>query len=133
MKYTLLIILLTCKISYGQDTAKIKELFRQAMEYKNKGDFENSIKTEIKLLSLDPRNYVSANIIAGLYGKLGNFAEEINWASKAIQINSKFSDGYVNLGNGYSGLGNLFNAERCFKEAVKLDPLSSFPYYSLGV
>jgi len=133
MKYSLLLILLICQISYGQDTAKIKELFKQAAEYENKGDFENSITTQIKLSNLDPHNYVSANIIAGLYGKLGKFNEEIQWAGKAIQINPKFSDAYINLGNGYFGSGNLINSEKCFKEALTLDSTSSFPYYSLGV
>ena len=133
MKQLLFILLFLCQFCYGQDSTKIKQLFRQALDYEDKGDIANAIKTQTKLFNLDTRNYASANIIAGLYGKIGKFSEEIFWANKAIEISPKFSNGYINLGNGYAGQGNISKAENSFKEALELDSTSPYPYYSLGV
>src|SRR6185369_2931902 len=98
---------------FGQDTAKLNQLYRQAMVLEDKGDLDGAMKLQMQLFSLDPRNYVSANVIAGLYGKMGSFAEEITWGNKVIQMNPKFSPGYINLGNGYAGSGNMPVAEKC--------------------
>src|SRR5258706_3761915 len=124
MKYSLFLFMIICQVSSGQDTSKIKELFKQAMEYEDKGDIGNALKTQIKLFNLDTKNYASANIIAGLYGKAGRFTEEIQWADKAIQIHPGFSNAYINLGNGYAGLQDFTNAEINYKEALNADSLS---------
>lgn len=133
MKYFLYFLLFICQTTYGQDTAKLNQLYRQAMVLEDKGDLPGAMRLQMQLFTLDPHNYVSANVIAGLYGKMGRFEEEINWGNKVIQMNPKFSDGYINLGNGYAGSGNIAAAEKCFKQSVSLDPLNKFAYYSLGV
>lgn len=133
MKYLLYFIFFFSTVSNAQDSLKIKRLFQEAMEYEDKGDIDNALKTQLKLFKLDSSNYPSANVIAGLYGKKGRFSEEIRWATIATSINPKFSNGYINLGNGFVGQGNLLSAEENFKIALKLDTLSPFPYYSLGV
>jgi protein O-GlcNAc transferase len=132
MKYLLFFCLFISQVSKGQDTAKIKKLFLQALDYENKGDLQNALKTQLKIFNLDSGNYASANVIAGLYGKLSNFDEEINWAKKSVSI-YPFSNGYINLGNGFAGSGNIERAEENFKQAALMDSLSPLPFYSLGV
>lgn len=133
MKYFLSFLLFICQTSYSQDTAKLNQLYKQAMALEDKGDLEGAMRLQMQVFNLDARNYVSANVIAGLYGKMGRFVEEINWGNKVIQMNPTFSDGYINLGNGYAGSGNMPVAEKYYKQSLALDPLNKFAYYSLGV
>ena len=133
MKYVLIPALLFCLTVHGQDTAKIKELYKQAMEYERNGDLNNAIKTQINLFNLDTHNYVSANVIAGLYGKAGKFVDEIVWAGISLKIEPGFSMAYINLGNAYAGLQDFANAEINYREALRTDSLSPYAYYSLGL
>jgi tetratricopeptide (TPR) repeat protein len=133
MKCLFYSIFFLSQICYGQDTLKFKKLLNEAIEYENKGDFENSIKTQKKLFTLDSTDFVSANIIAGLYGKTNAFSEEIYWATKSLNINPGFALAYINLGNGYEGQGNISKAENYFNISLDIDSLSPYPYYSLGV
>lgn len=121
------------QVCFGQDTLKMKQLYSEAAAFEDKGDLVNAIKTQVRLFNLDTSNYVSANIIAGLYGKMERFDEEVKWGKKSTQINPTFSDGYINLGNGYFGLGNIAVAEKCFLYCQKLDATNHFAYYSLGL
>ena len=121
------------QVCFGQDTTKMKQLYSEAATFEDNGDLVNAIKTQVRLFKLDTSNYVSANVIAGLYGKMERFDEEIQWGTKSIQINPKFSDGYINLGNGYFGLGNLVAAEKCFLQCKNIDSTNHFAYYSLGL
>lgn len=133
MKRLLYILLFAFQFSFGQETSKVQGLIQQALEYEQKGDIENAIKTHKKILDINPGSYQSANTIAGLYGLLGKFSDEIDWAQKAININPQYSMGYINLGNGYAGKDDNQKAEENFKKADSLDPSSPFPPYSLGV
>lgn len=117
----------------GQDSSKIKKLYEEAMHYEDIGDLQSALNTQIELFNLDSQSYPSANVIAGLYGKLGQFDNEVLWATKATTIKADYSAGYINLGNGYSGQGDLVKAEGSFNHALQLDSLNAIPYYSLGV
>lgn len=75
----------------------------------------------------------AANTIAGLYGKMNRFRDEINWAKEAIKLNFGYSNSYINLGNGYIGLGITDSARSSFLEAAQLDPKNPYAPYSLGV
>jgi superkiller protein 3 len=133
MKRLLYLLLFAFHFSFGQDASKEQGLIQQALDYEQKGDIDNAIKTGKKIFDINPGSYQEANSIAGLYGQLGKFADEITWAQKAIKINPKFSMGYVNLGNGYFGKGDVQKAEESYKKADSLDQSSPFPPYSLGV
>ncbi len=133
MKRLLYLLLFAFHFSFGQNASKEEELIQQALDYEQKGDINNAIKTGKKIIHINPGSYQEANSIAGLYGQLGKFVDEITWAQKAIKINPKFSMGYVNLGNGYLGKGDVQKAEESYKKADSLDPSSPFPPYGLGV
>jgi tetratricopeptide (TPR) repeat protein len=133
MKYTLMLVLLIAHACYGQDVAKMKQLFMQGMAYEDKGDINDAIKTDLTLYKMDTTNYVVATVLAGLYGKNSDFTQEITWAGKAVSLQPNFFNGYINLGNGYSGSGDIINAEKYYKKALAIDSTSPLPYYSLGL
>jgi len=70
MKRLLYLLLFAFQFSFGQDTSKVQGLIQQALEYEQKGDTDNAIKTHKKILHINPNNYLSANTIAELYGQL---------------------------------------------------------------
>ena len=133
MKNLSYLLLLICQFSFAQTTVKKLKLIEQALAFEEKGDIENAIKTHEKVLSLDAGNFQSANSIAGLYGLLGKYGDEISWAEKAIKINRKYCLAYINLGNGYMLKGDLQNAITYYKKADVLEPKNPLPPYSLGV
>jgi len=133
MNFFFCFLLLISQFVYGQDSSKIKKLVEQALAYEEKGDLTNAIRAHKKIIDLNPDCYQSSNTIAGLYGLLGQFSDEIIWAQKTIIINPSFSMGYINLGNGYAGKGDLTKAEENYLQAEKYDPTSPYPPYSLGV
>jgi len=133
MKLLFYLLLLIGQFCYAQDSSKVKKLIEQALIYEQKGDIENAIKTHKKIFEINSNNYQSANSIAGLYGLNQNFPDEIIWAQKAIKIKQNFSMGYINLGNGYAGQGDLKKAGEYYDLAEKYDSLSPYPPYSLGV
>ena len=44
MKYLLFFCLFLSQALEGQDTAKIRQLFLQALDYEDKGDLQNALK-----------------------------------------------------------------------------------------
>lgn len=114
-------------------TPEVKKLMDQGLALEDKGDIPGAIKVNQQILKLQPTNYFAMNVIAGLYGQLGQFKDEATWAKKATAINPKFDLAYINYGNAMSGLGQDKAAETAFKKAVQLNPKSVFPLYNLGV
>jgi tetratricopeptide (TPR) repeat protein len=115
---------------------RIYPLLEQAFYLDEHKDYEAAIEKYKKLLDLGTLGIgvaPTSNSIAGCYGKLGNFTEEVNWAKKATDADPEFPLGYINLGNGYAGLGDLDRATRAFTKFVALRPKDPKGYYSLGV
>lgn len=71
--------------------------------------------------------------MAGLYGKLGNFEQEIIWAKRAISINPKYFNAFINLGNAQASSGNVAEARSSYQKAQQISPSNPLPVYSIGV
>lgn len=112
---------------------EVKTLIAQSLKTEDSGNYAGAIKIHQKILKLQPKNIYSINTIAGLYGKLGAFSEEIVWAKKAIDVDSNYELAYLNYGNGLFGLGKVNEAKNAFKQALKINPKSADANYSLGV
>jgi tetratricopeptide (TPR) repeat protein len=133
MKLVFIILGFLALKGFSQDTAKTDSLMTEALKAEDSGNFRAAIDINKEIISLNPKNAEPVISIAGLYGKLKNFDQEIAWARNAIKIDSNSSAAYVNLGNGYAGKGDLLRAKKSYEHADKLDPESPFPPYSLGV
>lgn len=116
----------------------------EAIRREEAGDLIGAIEANKKIAQLEPRNASALTTIAGLYGLLGMaafgssrehyFEEEIIWARKAIDVNPRFSNAYVNLGNALMMLGGrITEAKQAFEKARQLTPDKPYPVYSLGV
>jgi tetratricopeptide (TPR) repeat protein len=113
--------------------SKHKELLDQAFAAEDRHDYESAINLYLEILDISPRDYAATNSIAGLYGKEEQFADEIMWAQKTLDINPWFAQAYINMGNGYLGQDSLDMATACYRKAEKIAPNAPVVAYSLGV
>lgn len=112
---------------------KVDALIKEGFALEESGDFPAAIAVNKKILRIMPKNIYALNTIAGLYGRVGKFNEEIKWAKKAIDVNPNFYLGYINYGNGLAALNRYDESEKAFKKAMEIAPKNPLPYYSLGV
>lgn len=118
--------------TYAAETVRQK-LIQREIALEDAGDLVGAIEINKQILRLNPNDAAAMNVIAGLYGQLGKFKDEIIWARKAIASDPKLSRAYVNYGNAEFYLGNVAEARAAFEKAQKLAPQDPLPVYSLGV
>jgi tetratricopeptide (TPR) repeat protein len=115
---------------------RIYPILEQAFDLEEHKDYTAAIAKYQQLLDLGTLGKGVAptfNAIAGCYQQLGNYAEQVKWAKKATEAEPEFALGYINLGNGYAGLGDVDQAAQAFTQFVALRPKDPKGYYSLGV
>lgn len=132
---TILIFALFGSLGAAELPKRQDNSLRLAIAAEDRGDFQRAIELHKGIAQRDPTNWRSLNSIAGLYGKLGKFEEEIEWAKKAQQVNTDKTNELpaINMGNGYLGEGNLPQAMFTFVAAITINPHSAIGHYSLGV
>jgi len=111
----------------------IVRLMKEEIAREDDGDVKGAIEINLKILQLDPRNTSAMNTIAGLFGKLGEFEQEVAWAQKAIAIDPQFDLAYINSGNALAGLKRYNESAAAYKKAIQIDPKNPLGVYSLGV
>lgn len=112
---------------------QIHALVQQAISLEDKGDLTGAVDTNKKVIKLDPKAAVTMNVIAGLYGRLGDFHSEADWARKAIALDPKFTGAYINFGNAMGSAGRPAEARKAFSKVIELNSKSPLGVYSLGV
>lgn len=127
----LLALLLTTP-SYSA-SPQTQSLVSQALIAEDSGQTHRAIRLYKQVLAEDPTSFEATNSIAGLYGALGDYSQQVIWAQKAIKLSPNDYKGYINLGNGYGSTGKIREAELAFTQANKLAPNQPIPFYSLGL
>ncbi|NDG86290.1 MAG: tetratricopeptide repeat protein [Proteobacteria bacterium] len=109
-------------------------LLDQAVALEKKGKLAEAIKIHEKIAKKAPSLRVPSYVtIGGIYGKMGKFEKEIEWCRKAIALDPRFANAYVNLGNAYIAKQDVTGAEQAFGKAHELDPRNPLVTYSLGL
>jgi tetratricopeptide (TPR) repeat protein len=112
-------------------------VLRQAFLLEEQGDCAGAIDRYQQAVKLsradDPIQAPAFNSIAGCYGKLERFQDEVVWAGKATSVAPDFPLSYLTLGNGYLNLGDLDHAGEAFQRYAALVPSSPHGPYSLGL
>ncbi len=115
-----------------ENDSSLTVLIQESLAREDAGDLDGAIELHKRIVEMRSNATRSLIAIAGLYGKKGDFNAEVHWAQRAIAINPKDFTAYINLGNGFAGLGQLDKAEESFKKSGELDAKSPLPSYSLG-
>ena len=118
--------------SINHDPA-IKNLIAEALAAEDAGNLPVSIELHKKVLESQPKNVLSINSIAGLYGVLEKFDEEAFWAKKAIEIDPNFDLAYINYANAMAQLGKIAEAKKAYEKAAELNPKSPIAFFNLGI
>ena len=84
-----------------------EQLVKQELDREDVDDFVGALESSKQILHFDARDVRTVNTIAGLYGKLEKFEEEMEWAEKAIVIDGTYFPAYINYGNALSSIGRL--------------------------
>ena len=111
----------------------VRAMAAQALDAESRGDIAGAIDINKKILQTQPANVCSINSIAGLYGKLGQYENEMLWAQKAIDIDKNYGLAYINYGSALASQGKLAEAKQAYEIAAQLNPKSAIPVYNLGV
>ena len=114
-----------------KDRASYEHL-KRAFRFEEAGDFAAAIGAYKEILKSEPFHAMVLYSIAGNYGSLKKYDEEVSWSKKAIQADPTSEFAYVNLGNGLCGLGQFEPAREAYIKAVKVAPDDPKGYYSLG-
>lgn len=117
----------------GEPDIENKGLMLKALAAEDAGNIADAIELHKKILESQPQNVLSINSIAGLYGTLGKFDEEVFWAKKAIDTKPTYDNAYLNYGNALAELGRIAEAKKAFEKAAVLNPKAPVAFYSLGV
>ncbi|MEY3880330.1 MAG: hypothetical protein RIQ94_1125 [Pseudomonadota bacterium] len=135
MKFSWIFILLPFSLSFSSwaFNDQTRPLIEKSIQAEDDGNYEEAIKLDLKILTLEPNSFEATNSIAGLYGLLGQFDQEILWANKAIKIAPSNINGHINLGNALAGIGDIKGAELSFMKARQLQPDAPLPAYSLAL
>jgi superkiller protein 3 len=110
----------------------INVMFTQASTSEHGGNFPAAINIYKKILQTRPENVCAINSIAGLYGKLNQYDDEILWAKKAMKIDAAYSLAYINYGDALLNQGKLAEAKQAYQKVIELNPKSAMAYYNLG-
>ena len=129
-------IVLACFVVVSEawsQTGHEHALVKKALWAEEAGNYREAIAIYKEVLKRNPNDFNATNSVAGVYGGLGQFAEESAWANKAIRISPNDFRGYVNLGNALAGSGKVNDAKLAFAKAASLAPKSPIPVYSQGL
>lgn len=100
----------------------VEELLKQALEARQRGDFEGALKFLREAQVIEPKN-TDVNFYTGLtLYNLGKFEESENQLRAILRDHPLYVDAKVILGRVLIALGNLPESERLLREAIAQSP-----------
>lgn len=101
------------------------------LAYGGLGYYEKAVQAIQKAIELNPEQFLFKNNLALQYRSLGNYDDAIKTMMDAIE-NKDEPHLWLNLGGIYGELKDIDNAQRCFENAIRLDPKYPAAYVDLA-
>lgn len=95
---------------------------KTAEAYAAYGNWQATIKVLEQVLAQDERNEVAHYDMAVACCKTGDYKKASDEITRAIQLNPRYANAYVQLGAIKAKLGDLTGSERAYLKALELDP-----------
>ena len=95
---------------------------RNALEFIKLGKFFEAEKIFRSLILLDNKNYEYLNSLANVLKEQGKFSEAIFFYKKALEINTIYTEVFINYGAALKSLNELDKAVQLIKRAISLNP-----------
>ena len=106
---------------YAAKTHEARHEFRQALEY------------YMKILELDPANYVVMNNISSLFIHLKSYNEALLYSKRALDVKANYVPSLINAGISQVSLGNFSDGEGLLTRAVTIEPSNKVATFNLAV
>lgn len=134
-----------CKHRLG-DNAEAVEIIQAALDldpdnpdnwnnlglaYGGMGNAVKAIESIHRAIELKPQQFLFKNNLALQYRAIGDYDKAIKYMTEAIEVEAK-PQLWLNLGGIYGEMKDIENAERCFKECLKIDPEYPAGYVDLA-
>ncbi|MCM8782931.1 MAG: tetratricopeptide repeat protein, partial [Candidatus Omnitrophica bacterium] len=111
---------------------QLLQYLEKAMYYRDKLDYNSSLKEIESAYRLKPDNPFILNMLGEVYYRLGNLEKAKEMFQKIILKSPLFVDAYYNLGFIYNQEGYLQEAEEMLIKAISLDPEDIQAHFELG-
>ena len=111
----------------------ISNTIKQLITLYNKGRFQDIINLEDALTQTHPRVYTVWSIIGAANKNLGNIERALEAFKKALTLEPRNSEGFVNLGNTYKDQGKYEDAIAAYQTAITINQRNTKAYNNLGV
>jgi len=112
-------------------------LLKQAFGLEEEKRFADAIERYQQILRWEPNNLrIVAPIsiaIAGCYGQMMRFAEQVDWATRAVTAAPGNAHSHLALGDGYLAQGELERAPKEFEKVIELAPMAPDGYFGQGL
>jgi tetratricopeptide (TPR) repeat protein len=96
------------------------------------GYWQSSQRLFTQNLEVAGENFLAHYNLATAYSVTKQFSAAIFHFERAMKLNPRDPDTYINLGNLYQGLGIYREAETAYLEAIRRDPSKAVTYLNLG-
>ncbi len=95
-------------------------------------DAENALASFLRAIEINPKYRLARLDVAASLSALGRWEEARTAYLDVLATGLVSSDIYLHLGEAEAGAGDIQAAERCFQDALKLNPGEALAYYRLG-
>lgn len=97
------------------------------------GDLSQAIHTSQQLNSQFPGNPIAMTRLSRLYGKVGNFAQQVAWATQAMDQAPEYLPAYMSRALGEAALHRETEAKQTLNAAARMAPGSALPFFTMGL
>jgi len=112
---------------------ELNKLFKEAINYYENNDIQNSIKKYEHILTIDKNNAQAYCALGVLFKKQGDINKAINLYIKAINLDPSYPLSYHNLGNAFKSIGKYNEALNIYAKSLKIYPDDANVYNNIAM
>ena len=109
-------------LSYMQGNMSIDQAFLMAVQFHQKGDYQEAEWIYQQILKVQPTHYLSLGNLGLISAQLKKNEEAQQYLSQSTAINSNYYEGHTNLGNLHFNQGQYEAAVEAYKKALSISP-----------
>jgi len=109
----------------------LNDIFEHGLTAHREGRLDMAAALYREVLSHSKKQFAPLHLLGVIEGQRGNLAEGIRMISKALRLEPRSAEAYLNLGRLQGEIGDLVNAEINLRKAIQFNPQSSLAYSNL--
>lgn len=110
----------------------LNHLFNRALSAHRAGQLDIAAALYREVLSHSKKQFSPLHLLGVIEGQRGNLAEGIRQITKALRLDPKSPEAYLNLGRMQGELGDLENAEKNLRKSIALNPGNPLAHSNLA-